>query len=112
MIYTLSVPSLLNATAGYMSGTEFAWKLPDGTVTLDILDSIKGCFKITDGHRINLPDNSYVSGPPWGEVEIVKDFLTALYFVPSNDSSYELFDSLVNCKFFLSFKAQQLYLSD
>lgn len=68
MIYTLSIPTLLNACSGYMVPSTSTWQMSDGHFVSDLASTIQGCWLIKDGERIGLGNEALVSGP------LFKDF--------------------------------------
>jgi hypothetical protein len=99
LLYTLAVPSLLNATTGYMVPSEAFWMMPDSSMTPDLVNATKACFLVQDGSRIGLPNNTVISGPSW-PVFAGPMYSTIEFGGECQNAApdYPLFNNITNCK--------------
>jgi len=63
MTYTISVPSLLNAAAGYMVPLEPRWEMPNGDLVLDYAKTFRACWLVKNDSRIGFDNDTIISGP-------------------------------------------------
>ena len=107
MIYTMSVPSLLNAASGYMVPSETRWEMPNGDLVSDFAKTIRSCWLVKNDSRIGFDNDTVISGP------LFKPFRTALFKAQENGESpdrwrevateYPRFDEITQCKSLLFF---------
>lgn len=107
MIYTMSIPSLLNASSGYMAPSDPRWQMPNGDLVSDFASTIRACWLVKNDSRIGLDNDTIISGP------LLKPFRSELLKAQRNGDSpdrwhevttdYPRFDEFTQCRTFCSF---------
>jgi hypothetical protein len=100
IIYTLSIPSLLSATTGYMVPSEAYWQMPDSSMVSDLSNATRACWLVQDGSRVGLSNNAYVSGPAYSPFQVQMNSYAYDGIGQCQDINldYPLFNNITNCK--------------
>lgn len=102
--YVLGFPTLMSATAGYVSPSTAGFKMSDGIFLTPDSDSLRTCYSVDDGALIGQTNNTIAEGPPVSVFNAFNNWDSdRSTFKPwpggSNfNTTYPLYASLLNCR--------------
>lgn len=102
-LYVLGFPTLMSATAGYLTPSNAGFNMSDGTFLQPSSPNLRSCFNVTGGALIGYTNDTVAEGPPVSALDIVNATQYGLYCsdcpkVPNIWQDYPLFASLLNGK--------------
>ena len=111
-IYVLGFPTLMSATAGYVSPSTAGYNMSDGVFLTPDSDVLTTCFVVNYGVLIGQQNGTIANGPPVSQYNAVPVFndssgppldsgqsIDTLH-VPNFEESYPLFYGLLNSKIY------------
>ena len=69
-IYMLGFPTLMSATAGYLTPSTAGYNMTDGNFITSDSPELTSCFNLTEGSLIGYPDGTVIAGPPVSQFDI------------------------------------------
>lgn len=63
-IYVLGFPTLMSATAGYLTPSTAGFNMPDHSFIGPNSDDLTNCLNVTAGSLIGIPNGTIINGPP------------------------------------------------
>lgn len=99
-IYVLGFPTLISATAGYLTPSTAGFKIDDNTFLTPDSSALRSCYEVNAGALIGFQNGTVAQGPPVSEFDVVT--LTGEFNGREVDvadhlqQDYSLFASLLN----------------
>ena len=101
-IYVLGFPTLMSATAGYVSPSTAGYKMSDGNFLTPDSDGLRSCYVVHHGALIGQTNETIAPGPPVSVINPVSNEALGGYSEWPGDANfnktYPLYASLLNCK--------------
>ena len=96
-IYMLGFPTLMSATAGYLTPSTAGYQMNDGVFVVPQSPQLQYCYNVTAGALIGYENGTTAHGPPVSQLDIDAVYTDSVPQVISTlEKSYSLFASLYN----------------
>ena len=103
-LYILGFPTLMSATAGYLSPSSTGVAMPDGNFLTSDSPELRSCYNVTNGALVGLTNGTIAEGPPVSTYDVMEGLYAGYYGVdnPYRNATH-LFSVLYNSKSFQPF---------
>lgn len=75
-IYMLGFPTLISATAGYLTPSTAGFNMTDGTFLTADSPQLKSCYNLSAGALVGYQNNTIIPGPPVSQFDVVDPSIT------------------------------------